>query len=153
MIEANTKIVKLFALAVVLFSLGGQALAQKNDKRQADLIARQKSYFDAVVKKDYDFLDALLADEYIGAYSLGAIDKTREKKDLREFPLLRYEMSDIKTAFPNRKAEIVAFKLHVVVLYDGKEFSEDDILNCVWTRRKNRWLLSAQSAVKVAKDS
>ena len=145
--------IKIILFVAVLFSFGNQTFARTDDKKQTELIERQKSYFEAVIKKDYNFLDALLAEDYIGAYSLGAIDKRRESKDLREFPLLRFEMSDIKTAFPNSKTEIIAFRLHVVVLYDGKEFSEDDVLNCIWTRRGKRWLLSSQSAAKITKGS
>ena len=152
MILKSSKFIFPLLIAVCLCGLH-QTTARTKDKKQDDLIERQKSYFDAVIKKDFTFLDALLAEDYIGAYSLGAIDKVRESKDLREFPLLRYEMSDIKTAFPNAKTAIIAFKLHVVVLYDGKEFSEDDILNCVWTKHKKVWLLSAQSAAKIKKDS
>ena len=144
----------LLSIAVLMFISAfcfDQISAQ--NKNETALVARQKSYFDAVIKKDYAFLDALLADDYIGGYALGSIDKVRESKDLREFPLREYQISEIKTAFPNAKTEIIVFKLHVTVVYDGKDFSEDDIMNCVWTRHGKKWFLSAQSAVKMTKNS
>jgi ketosteroid isomerase-like protein len=144
----------LLSIAVLMFiSAFGFYEVSAQTKNEAALIARQKAYFDAVIKKDYAFLDALLAEDYIGGYALGSIDKARESKDLREFPLKDFQISDIKTAFPNAKTEIIVFKLHVTVVYDGKDFSEDDFLNCVWTKHGKKWLLSAQSAVKVAKNS
>ena len=138
---------------LILAFLSLAAFAQNSDKKQTALIARQKSYFDAVIKKDYTFLDALLAEDYIDGYALGSIDKARESKDLREFPLKSYQISEIKTAFPNPKTEIIVFKLHVTVVYSGKDFSEDDIMNCVWTKHRKKWFLSVQSAVKTANNS
>jgi hypothetical protein len=64
----------------------------------------------------------MLDRDYIATYGLGIFDKTREEKDLKEFPLVAYEMTEIKTAFPNRKTGIISFKLHVKVTVDGKDF-------------------------------
>ena len=136
------------ALALIAVNPAG---AQGLDKKQQILLEREKSYFDAVEKKQYDFLDALLAEDYIGTYGLGIFDKTREKKDLREFPLTDYQISDVKTSFPNSKTEIISFKIHVKVLVEGKEFTEDDFINCVWTQHGKKWLLSSQTAVKLLK--
>ncbi len=151
LIKSLSLLFSLLTLTALLMFAVIPANAQSSDKKQEALIAREKSYFDAVEKKQYDFLDALLAEDYIGTYGLGIFDKTREKKDLREFPLTDYQMSEIKTAFPNSKTGIISFKLHVTVLVNGKEFSEDDFINCVWTEHGKKWLLSSQTAVKLVK--
>ena len=144
---------KNLLLGLLFWVSGNQAFAQTFSKQQNELIDKQKSYFDAVIKKNYEYLDGLLAEDYIGGYSLGIIDKAKESKDLREFPLKEYQMSETKVVLPNPKTGIIVFKLHVTVTVEGKDYSEDDILNCVWTKYGKKWLLSSQSAVKVVKNT
>ena len=144
---------RFFLIYAIAFLLPITVFAQNTGKKKIALIALQKSYFDAVIKRDYGYLDSLLAEDYIGGYSSGSLDKQRESKDLREFPLKEFQMTDIKTAFPNPRTEIIVFRLHVVVNVSGKDFAEDDTLNCVWTKHGKKWLLSAQSAVKIVNNT
>ena len=115
------------------------------------LVDKQKSYFDAIIRKDYKTVDALLAENYYATYALGIIDRVREMKDVREFPLVSYDISETKVMFLDKKTGLISFKLHVKVVVDGKDFFEDDYLSCVWTKAKNGWLLTTQTAVKAAK--
>jgi hypothetical protein len=145
------KILFTGALFVILTAqCFSQTAGQSFDKNQTVLLAKQKAFFEAIKNKQYDFLDRSLAEDYLGVYRAGIIDKRRESKDLRAFPLSDYQMSEIKIVFPNAKTGIVAFRLHVKVALENQAFAEEDnYLECVWTRRGKNWLLSSQSAAKV----
>lgn len=140
--EVKLKTIILTSLICAAFAVQARAADDKL------LIERQKSYFDAIIRRDYAFLDNLLAKDYMGTYALGIIDKTREMTDLRAFPLAKYEITEPKVVFLNPKTAIISFKLSVMVIVNGKEIYEDDFLSCTWTKHKKEWLLSAQSAVK-----
>lgn len=140
--KVRLKTIILILLIFTAFAVSGRAADDKM------LIERQRSYFDAIIRRDYKFVDNLLAKDYMGTYALGIIDKTREMTDLRAFPLAAYEITEPKVIFLNPKTAIISFKLSVKVIVDGKEFYEDDFLSCTWTKHKKEWLLSAQSAVK-----
>ena len=74
----------------------------------------------------------------------GIIDRAREAKDLKEFPLAAYEMSQEKVPFLGPAAAVTTFRLHVKVTVDGKDFFEDDNLSCVWSLQKKKWRMVSQ---------
>ena len=127
------------------------AIAKASGSDEKKLIEKQKSYFDAIIRKDYKTVDGLLAENYYATYALGIIDRTREMKDVREFPLVSYDISGVKVVFLNKKTGLISFKLDVKVVVDGKDFYEDDYLSCVWTKAKSGWVMTTQTAVKAAK--
>jgi hypothetical protein len=125
------------------------AQSKHTDSREKALIARERAYFDAIIAKKYGALSEMLADNYLGTYRAGIIDKTHEAKDLANFPLADYAMTEVKTGFPAPNIGIISFRLHVRIVVEGKDIAEDDYLCCVWTRQGGRWVLSAQTAAKV----
>src|SRR5260221_6087375 len=140
----------LLAIATLLaapVSLSANGLSSKAS--DADLLKLQHSYFDSIMARNYEAAIALLAENYMGVYADGIIDREREIKDLREFPLTAYEISQEKVLFPNAKVAVVNFHLHVKVTVDGKDFFEDDNLSCVWNLQKKKWRMVSQAAVKV----
>ena len=144
--------IRVLSLIVGLMLLcAAPILANGSDRDEKALIDKQKSYFDAIIRKDYVAVDALLAKNYFATYALGIIDRTREIKDVRDFPLVSYNISDTKVVFLNTKTGLISFKLHVKVVVDGKDFFEDDFLSCVWTKAKTGWVMTTQTAVKAAK--
>lgn len=143
---------KFLITVLLLLSAFGFYQASAQNKNEDAVVARQKEFFEDVKSKKYEVLDNLLTADYIGTYSQGIIDKAHESKDLRQFNLTEYSMSEIKTAFPNNKTGLISFRLHVEVLVEGKKFTEDDFVHCVWTKHGKKWLLSAQTAVKEVKN-
>ena len=138
-------------LVIVSTALAIQAFGQAPGTNEARLIERQRSYFDAIIRKDYKTVDGLLAENYFATYALGIIDRAREMKDVREFPLVSYDISNTKVVFLDKKTALISFKLHVKVVVDGKDFFEDDFLSCVWIKGKAGWVMTSQAAVKAAK--
>jgi hypothetical protein len=143
--------IALSFIAVLVLLVAAPAFAKGTDAEAKVLIDKQKSYFDAIVRKDYKAVDGLLAENYYATYALGIIDRAREMKDIREFPLVSYDISEAKVVFLNKKTGLISFKLHVKVVVDGKDFYEDDFLSCVWTKAKNGWVMATQTAVKAVK--
>lgn len=142
----------LFAILIGSFLLVSQPAFAWDATFDANLlIDRQKSYFDAIIRKDYQAVDGLLARNYYATYALGIIDRAREMKDVREFPLVSYNISDSKVVFLDKRHALVSFKLHVKVVVEGKDLFEDDFLTCVWSKAKSGWQMSEQTAVKAAK--
>lgn len=145
------KIALLFILLTLCLPLAPIAAAPAGDRNGDELIKKQKDYFEAIKNKD-DKVAGVIADDYVGVYADGIIDRAHELKDLKSFALVLsdYQMSQEKVAFPNPKTGIVTFHLHVKVTVNGKDFYEDDNVSCVWTHQKKGWQISSQSAVKVA---
>lgn len=143
----------LAAMSVLAATVQGLGLPVNTDENE--LIKRQQQYFENIKNKKYDAAAADLADNYIGVYADGIIDRTRELKDLKAFAeiLADYQISQEKVTFPNEKTAIVTFHLHVKVMVNGKDFFEDDNVACVWTLNKKQWRMSSQAAVKVSKNS
>jgi len=125
------------------------AAARLQPDGQPDLIKLQSDYFESIKDRKYEIASAFLADDYTGVYSDGIIDREREVKDLHQFPLTEYTMSNEKVSFPNDLTGIVTFRLHVKITVNGKDFFEDDNIACVWTMHSKKWLISSQAAVKV----
>lgn len=140
--------------SLLILTLSIQVLAtSKTD--EADIIKRQQQYFEDIKNKKPDAVGDLIANDYVGVYADGIIDRTRELKDIKTFAeiLADYQISQEKVAFPNPKTAIVTFHLHVKVKVNGKDFFEDDNVACVWTLDKKQWRMSSQAAVKVSKNS
>ena len=126
-----------------------------NGKKETELLKMQRGYFEAIKNKDPDAAVKNLADDYVGVYADGIIDRERENKDLKAFALVLadYQISQEKVSFPNSKTGIVTFRLHVKVVVDGKDFFEDDNIACVWTLQNKKWRMSSQAAVKIRNNS
>ena len=143
----------LIAIAVLAVSACLLAAAPSPKATDGDLLKLQHGYFDAIMARKYDSAIDLLADDYTGVYADGIINRAHETKDLKEFPLTAYEMSQEKVTFLGAKVAIVTFRLHVKVTVDGKDFFEDDNLSCVWNLQKKKWRMVSQAAVKVPASS
>ena len=129
-------------------STGSAFCAGGKDKIRDAVLTEQHRYFDLILAKRYDDLDAILAPEYLGTYRGGVIGKTKESSDLRNFPLAAYKISDERSLVVDKKTVIMSFHLHVKVTVDSKDLFEDDNICCVWHKTGNKWLLVSQAAVK-----
>lgn len=143
---------KFIRIAIVALLAAPISLSASNfpsKASDADLLKLQHSYFDFIIARNPDAAIGLLAENYTGVYADGIIDRVREIKDLKEFPLTGYEMSQENVIFPSSRVAVVNFHLHVKVTVDGKDFFEDDNLSCVWSLQKKGWRMISQAAVKV----
>lgn len=142
----------IFALIASIQAFG-LAVTVKTDERV--LIVRQQQYFENIKNKNYEAAAADLADNYVGVYADGIIDKTRELKDLKTFSqiLVDYLISQEMVIFPNHKTGIVTFHLRVKITINGNDFFEDDNVACVWVFQNKKWRMISQAAVKVRNNS
>ena len=138
-------IVIVFAACVVT----GFSLQPRDDAKTKKSIEQlQQRYFDLILQKKYSELDAILAPEYLGTYRGGIIDRAKESSDLRQFPLAEYKITDSRVVLLDKKTAINVFHVHVRVHVDGKDFFEDDNINCLWRKDGKMWRLVSQTAVK-----
>jgi hypothetical protein len=151
----NSFLNRLPILAAVFVLTAIQAFGLSGNTSEGDLIKRQQQYFEHIKNKKYDAAADDLAENYVGVYADGIIDRTRELKDLKTFSeiLADYQISQEKVTFTNPKTAIVTFHLHVKVSVNGKDFFEDDNVACVWTLNKKQWRMASQAAVKVHNNS
>src|SRR5262245_58726930 len=106
----------VFCFVIVLltqFSIPAEARSEASE--QPDLIKLQRAYFEAIKDRKYDVASAFLANGYVGVYSDGIIDREHEMKDLHQFALTDYQITNEKVSFPNKPTGIVTFRLHVKV--------------------------------------
>jgi hypothetical protein len=149
----STALRELSRLFLIISMIGLAFMSSIASTSKAAILDRQKEFFDSIIKRDYSAIDSMVAASYVGTYSLGIFDRPKELADLRQFPLASYEITNSKVVFLNRSNAIIAFRLHVRVVVEGKDIFEDDNINCVWSRRHGKWLLASQTAVKGAQGS
>ena len=86
----------------------------------AEIIAKEKSGWDAVKKKDWDAFGKLLASDYIQVLDDGVYDKARTLSAIKDFELSDATLSDWKTIPVNKDAMIVTYSSTVKATYKGQ---------------------------------
>src|SRR5436853_2752911 len=86
----------------------------------AEIIAKEKSGWDAVKKKDWDAFGKLLASDYIQVLDDGVYDKARTLSAIKDFDLSDATLSDWKTIPVNKDAMIVTYSSTVKATYKGQ---------------------------------
>ncbi len=87
---------------------------------EADVIAKEKSGWDAVKKKDWDAFDKLLASDYIQILDDGVYDKAGTLKAIKDLELSDYTLSDWKSIPIDKDAMIVTYSATVKATYKGQ---------------------------------
>lgn len=115
------------------------------------LIALERGWNDAVYARDVEFLDSILADEFVVTYD----DGTRGDRD-REIALVagfnQRVISATQEDFVVRTygvTAIVWFDLRVVGLRQGREAELRLAYTDVWVRRDGRWQCVSSHATRI----
>jgi ketosteroid isomerase-like protein len=138
-------------LAACTVPLSGlQGLPVKSD--QEVLIELEEAWNEAFYRKDLDFIEGILADEFIATYDDGSRgDKARELKLVTEFD------QQVQSAIPDEftvrvfgDTAVVWFTLRLVGLRQGQPAEVTLRLTDVWVIRDGMWQCVSTQSTKVS---
>jgi hypothetical protein len=86
----------------------------------AEIIAKEKSGWDAIKKKDWDALGKMLTSDFIDVEDDGVFDKAGSIASLKDFDLADVTFSDWKTLPIDKDAVIVTYSLNEKATYKGQ---------------------------------
>lgn len=138
-------------LAAVLLGAAAAAPAAAQSTRET-LIELERGWNDAVYRQDTDFVERLLADEFLATYDDGSRgDKARELDLIANFnqAVLSAVQDDFRVAIYGDTA-VVWFTLHLVGLRDGQEAELTLRYTDVWVRRDGRWQCVSVHSTRVS---
>ena len=148
------KILALLCLLVVAAACGNQpstntgtapngntAAPKSAAPSEADMIAKEKSAWDTIKKKDYDAFGNLLASDYIEVTDQKVFDKPGILADLKDFNLTDATFSDWKMLPIDNDAVILTYQTTLTATYKGEAVPPGPYRSAgVWVNRDGKWL-------------
>jgi len=107
----------------------------------AEVIANEKSGWDAIKKKDWEAFGKLLASDYLQVLDDGVYDRTRALSAIKDFDLSDYTLSDWKTIPIDKDAVIVTYSSTVKATYKGQAAPAGPFREAAaYVNRNGQWL-------------
>ena len=135
-------------LATLVATGSGAALAQATATDEQTLVELERSWNEAFYAKDIEFLDSVLAEEFVATYDDGSQgDRNRELELSASFNqrVISADQEDF-TVRVYGDAAVIWFTLRLVGLRQGQRAEVAFRYTDVWVRRDGRWqCVSAQS--------
>ena len=136
----------VFAVSLVVLVFGVAALAQtqaqpKSGSVEQELIKLEKGWNDSWVKRDWAFLDQILADDYTGTHSDGSVfTKAQELADMKsnESVVASIMSDDFKVRVYGDVA-VVTFRFTTKEQAKGKDTSGQYRTTDIWVKLAGRW--------------
>ena len=139
--------------AAVLASGPAAAQVQPGATDEETLVALERAWNDAFYEKDIDFLDSLLAEEFVATYDDGTLgDRNRELELSAAFN--QRVISATQEDFTVRvygDAAVVWFTLRLVGLRQGQRAEVSFRYTDVWVRRDGRWQCVSTQSTRVGR--
>jgi ketosteroid isomerase-like protein len=140
--------------SIVLAALSVTASAQRSavESDQQALISLERAWNDAFYRKDVDFIQNLLADEFVATYEDGTRgDKPKELKLLAEFnQQVQSATQDEFTVKVYGDTAVVWFTLHLVGIKQGQRAELTMRYTDVWVLRGGRWQCVSSQSTRVS---
>lgn len=137
--------------AAVLAS--GFAAAQAQPTDEQTLVELERAWNDAFYKKDIEFLDSLLAEEFVATYDDGTLgDRNRELELSAAFNqrVISANQEDF-TVRVYGDAAVVWFTLRLVGLRQGQRAEVAFRYTDVWVRRDGRWQCVSTQSTRIGR--
>ena len=146
--QSTTRRLAFACAALATLATAGAAAAQAQPTDEQTLVELERAWNDAFYKKDIEFLDSLLAEEFVATYDDGSLgDRNRELELSAAFN--QRVISATQEDFTVRvygDTGVVWFTLRLVGLRQGQRAEVAFRYTDVWVRRDGRWqCVSTQS--------
>ena len=146
-----------FTLGVVGLVLAVAAWAQtpaqtKSEHTEQELITLENGWNDAIVKRDWAFIDRILADDYIGTNMDGIVKtKAQSLASLKsdETVITSEVADDFRVRFYGDTA-VVTFRNVEKSQLKGKDTSVQERVTDIWVKIAGRWQCVAAHASRIA---
>jgi ketosteroid isomerase-like protein len=137
---------KMLASCIALIGCGGNAMALTDEEAEAQVIAQEKAWSDAVIHHDIAKVASILADDFIGIDGRGFVtDKAAELKeaeppaaDSSTPQLLKEDLSDITARIYGNTA-VLNLTNTAHFSSKGKETTIKYRRTTVWVRDSGSW--------------
>jgi ketosteroid isomerase-like protein len=116
------------------------------------ILDNENSIVNAVKDKDTEKFRNYLADDYVGIYDMGIVNKDEEIQSINDVDLKNFSMSDQKVVFPANDIAIVTYKASVSGTYKGKDFNDTYNVATTWVNKDGKWLNVSHTEVKPQTD-
>lgn len=117
---------------------------KQQDTLEQQLLAREKSYWNAIMAKDTKTVERLSDDPCIvvGAQGVGEIDRSAMKKMMEgaSYELNSYELEDVHFRRLSDDVVALAYKVSEDLTVDGKPVKLEAFDSSVWMKRGEDWV-------------
>ena len=108
---------------------------------EADLIAKEKSAWDAFKRKDADAFGKILAPEYVEVLDSGVLDKTTSIAGMKDFDVTDVTFSDWKMTPIDKDAALLTYKVTAKGKYKGEDIPPGPYYEAsAYVNRNGEWL-------------
>ena len=117
---------------------------KQQDTLERQLLAREKSYWNAIMSKDTATVERLSDDPclVVGAQGVGEIGRTAMKKMLEgaSYELNSYTLDDVHFRRLGDDVAALAYKVNEDLTVDGKPVKLQAFDSSVWMKRGDEWV-------------
>jgi hypothetical protein len=115
-----------------------------------EIIAQERGGLDALKNGDVKAFADTLADDAVFVDSQGPASKDVVVKNVADFRLREYVMSDVRFVALSEDSGLIVYRLTESGASHGKEFAAKVNVSSIWLRRNGRWvcLFSQETAGK-----
>ena len=139
-------------LAAACLAAAAPAAAPSAQSPRETLIELERGWNDAIYRRDVDFIEGLLADEFIATYDDGSRGgKARELEFVASFNqrVVSAVQDDFTVDFFGTTA-VVRFTLRIVGIRQGQEAEIRLNYTDVWVRRGGRWQCVSTHSTRIS---
>ena len=151
--QSTTRRLAFACAALATLATAGAAAAQAQPTDEQTLVELERAWNDAVYKKDLEFLDSLLAEEFVATYDDGSLgDRNRELELSAAFN--QRVISATQEDFTVRvygDTGVVWFTLRLVGLRQGQRAEVAFRYTDVWVRRDGRWQCVSTQSTRIGR--
>jgi len=114
------------------------------------VIASERAGLDALKSGDLAAFSDSIPDEAVFVDAAGPAAKSQVVKNVAEFHLSDYTMSNIQVVPLSPSSGLIVYRLAESGTSHGKNFSANTIISSIWARRNGKWvcLFSQETAAK-----
>jgi hypothetical protein len=137
-------------LLVLLTTAFSHAQQRPGDALRDEIVAQERSGLDALKIGDVKAFTDSLADDAVFVDSQGPASKDVVVKNVADFRLREYAMSDIRFVALSADSGLLVYRMAENGTSHGKEFAAKVNVSSIWLRRNGRWvcLFSQETAAK-----
>lgn len=112
------------------------------------ILDNENSSWNALKDKDIEKFGNYFADDYIGIYDIGIVNKNEDIQSVKDLDLKNFSISDQKVVFPTNDVAVAAYKITASGTNKGKDFNDTTYVSNTWAKRDGKWLIISHTEVK-----
>lgn len=116
------------------------------------ILDNELSVLNAVKDKDMEKFRNYLADDYVGIYEAGIVNKNEEIQSVKDVDLKTFSLTDQKVVFPTHDVAILTYKATASGAYKGIDYTSAYNVSTTWVKKDGKWLNTFHTEIKPRTD-